>query len=65
MQAAVSGAAWLGPDPRAVLARPGGKALVPQGWVGPEEFELLNPLPPVDRRLVPCPAGTNPREFPR
>eukprot|EP00969_Alexandrium_andersonii_P299961 13260415-Alexandrium_andersonii.AAC.1 len=37
MQAAVSGATWLGPDPRAALARSGGKSLVPQGWVGPDE----------------------------
>eukprot|EP00969_Alexandrium_andersonii_P306849 13565412-Alexandrium_andersonii.AAC.1 len=60
MQTAVSGAAWLGPDPRAALAKPGVKALVPLGWVGPEESELIDPLPPVGRVLTPSPAGTNP-----
>eukprot|EP00969_Alexandrium_andersonii_P241640 10670050-Alexandrium_andersonii.AAC.1 len=37
VRAAVSGAAWLGPDPRAALARPGVKTRVPVDWVGPGE----------------------------
>eukprot|EP00969_Alexandrium_andersonii_P357878 15449792-Alexandrium_andersonii.AAC.1 len=46
---AVSGAAWLGPGPRAALARPGVKTRVPVGWVGPEDSELVDPLPLADR----------------
>eukprot|EP00969_Alexandrium_andersonii_P241957 10685531-Alexandrium_andersonii.AAC.1 len=55
VQAAVSGSAWLGPDPRTDLAlqRSGLKTRVPVDWVGPEETELVNPLPPADRQLTP------------
>eukprot|EP00969_Alexandrium_andersonii_P092424 4081048-Alexandrium_andersonii.AAC.1 len=37
---AISGATWLGPDPRSELARQGHKCIVPESWVGPEEAEM-------------------------
>eukprot|EP00969_Alexandrium_andersonii_P219830 9709003-Alexandrium_andersonii.AAC.1 len=58
LQQAVSGDTWLGPDPRAALARMGHLSLVPQGWVGPEETEMVDPLPSHQRIRQPKPAGT-------
>eukprot|EP00969_Alexandrium_andersonii_P141950 6275728-Alexandrium_andersonii.AAC.1 len=57
LQQAVRGATWLRPDPRAALARMGHLPLVPQGWVGPEETEMADPLPRADRIRQPKRAG--------
>eukprot|EP00969_Alexandrium_andersonii_P079321 3498268-Alexandrium_andersonii.AAC.1 len=41
---ALRGEEWLGPDPRAERARHTAKPTpIPQGWVGQEETELVEP----------------------
>eukprot|EP00969_Alexandrium_andersonii_P276622 12226965-Alexandrium_andersonii.AAC.1 len=38
---------------------------VPVDWVGPEETELFDPLPPAERTLDYKPLGADPRDYPR
>eukprot|EP00969_Alexandrium_andersonii_P092833 4097291-Alexandrium_andersonii.AAC.1 len=60
---AISGATWLGPDPRAALAdaERGLRVRVPESWGGPEDSEMIEPLPFNMRQRDVRRAGTSSR----